>query len=221
MTPRQGIPKYLRRLTALAERNFRLVPLVYAPRPCFVVHPNGPPTRAVQGSVRQSYVATVDRSDETTDRPIEACVILLPIFEFLHANERFHTILLEPLTTETEPPGPARISPLPYTLLTLASYLLTHASSVHAPRAIGYAHLSLNMLLVMAESRVVMQVFCNIGDADVRLCRQVSSSSTSSRRQLRRVIRGNHCFHIQGPGSLFVPYWTAACCGYDTTCTNV
>ena len=121
------------------------------------------------------YVTLVDHADGT--RPIEACVILLPIFEFLHANERFHAILLEPLTAEMEPPSPARISPLPYTLLTLASYLLTHASSVHAPRAIGYAHLSLNILLVMAESRVIMQAFCNRGDADVRLCRQVNSSS--------------------------------------------
>ncbi|KAI0734702.1 hypothetical protein C8Q72DRAFT_770467 [Fomitopsis betulina] len=105
------------------------------------------------------------------DQPIEACVILLPIFEFLHSNERFHTILLEPLTTKTEL-SPTRISPLPYSLLTLASYLLTHATSVHAPRAIGYAHLSLNILLVMAESKVIMEAFCNRGDADIRLCRQ-------------------------------------------------
>ncbi|TFY70009.1 hypothetical protein EVJ58_g112 [Rhodofomes roseus] len=105
-------------------------------------------------------------------RPIEACVILLPIFEFLHANERFHTILLEPLTVDAEQQATARTPPLPYTLLTLASYLLTHASSVHAPRAIGYAHLSLNILLVMAESKIIMEVFCNRGDADIRLCHQ-------------------------------------------------
>ncbi|KAH9836940.1 uncharacterized protein C8Q71DRAFT_796412 [Rhodofomes roseus] len=105
-------------------------------------------------------------------QPIEACVILLPIFEFLHANERFHTILLEPLTVDAEQQATARTPPLPYTLLTLASYLLTHASSVHAPRAIGYAHLSLNILLVMAESKIIMEVFCNRGDANIRLCHQ-------------------------------------------------
>ncbi|KAH9937283.1 uncharacterized protein B0H18DRAFT_969928 [Fomitopsis serialis] len=106
------------------------------------------------------------------DQPIEACVILLPIFEFLHANESFHTILLEPLTTDAEQQATSRIPSLPYTLLTVASYLLTHASSVHAPRAIGYAHLSLNILLVMAESKIIMELFCNKGDADIRLCRQ-------------------------------------------------
>ncbi|KZT75029.1 hypothetical protein DAEQUDRAFT_807295 [Daedalea quercina L-15889] len=106
------------------------------------------------------------------DQPIEACVILLPIFEFLHANELFHTILLEPLTTEAEQQVAVRIPPLPYTLLTLASYLLTHASSVHAPRAVGYAHLSLNILLVLSESKTIMETFCNRGDADIRLCRQ-------------------------------------------------
>lgn len=103
----------------------------------------------------------------------------MPIFEFLHSNERFHTILLEPLTTKTEL-SPTHISPLPYSLLTLASYLLTHATSVHAPRAIGYAHLSLNILLVMAESKVIMEAFCNRGDADIRLCRQVSFFHTPS-----------------------------------------
>ncbi|KZT02439.1 DUF1741-domain-containing protein [Laetiporus sulphureus 93-53] len=109
------------------------------------------------------------------DQPIEACVILLPIFEFLSVNSTFHTVFTEPLRNESleeHSSAGTKVAPLPYTLLTLFSYLLTHASSTHSSRAIAYANLALSILLVMAESRVVLQTLCEAKEADVRLCQQ-------------------------------------------------
>ncbi|KAF9814518.1 hypothetical protein IEO21_05069 [Rhodonia placenta] len=104
------------------------------------------------------------------NQPIEACVILLPIFEFLSINTTFQTIFVEPMGAAAD--KSSRLAPLPYTSLTLSSYLLTHASSTHAPRAIAYANLALNLLLVMVESEVIMDAFCQTTGASIRLCRQ-------------------------------------------------
>ncbi|CCM03132.1 uncharacterized protein FIBRA_05253 [Fibroporia radiculosa] len=101
-------------------------------------------------------------------QPIEACVVLLPIFEFLSANTKFRAAFLEPLNPDSE----KQVQPLPYTLLTLSSYLFTHASSTHAPRAIAYANLALNLLLVLAEAPDILNVFSHTNGATVRLCRQ-------------------------------------------------
>ncbi|KAL6310173.1 hypothetical protein BKA93DRAFT_722531 [Sparassis latifolia] len=103
-------------------------------------------------------------------QPIEACVILLPVFEFLSANETFRRVLVETPETDSDKIT-SRIAPLPYTLLTLSSYLLTHASSTSSPRATAYANLALNTLLVMAESKEILSSFC-MNKADIRLCRQ-------------------------------------------------
>ncbi|OBZ78701.1 putative glycine dehydrogenase (decarboxylating), mitochondrial [Grifola frondosa] len=101
------------------------------------------------------------------NQPIEACVILLPLFEFIHGSSTFQKVLVQSIDSETEKKATS-LSPLPYTLLTLSSYLLTHASSSSSPRAIAYANLSLNILLVMVESNEIMRVLCQSGQSDIR-----------------------------------------------------
>ncbi|KAH9049384.1 hypothetical protein EDB84DRAFT_1453716, partial [Lactarius hengduanensis] len=86
------------------------------------------------------------------NQPIEACIILLPIFE-------------TPRVTKTSRP------PLPHTIVSLSSYLLTHATSTSS-RAIAYANIALNILLAMVETKEVIRVFCEPSLHPVRLCRQ-------------------------------------------------
>jgi hypothetical protein len=110
------------------------------------------------------------------NRPIEAIVVLLPIFEFLHLNMMFPLILLESIPMGSDQmTSTSRLSPPPFTLLTLSSYLLTHASSTSSPRATAYANLSLNILLAFVESDDIMHVFCQSTRETIRLCRQVST----------------------------------------------
>jgi hypothetical protein len=111
------------------------------------------------------------------NRPIEAIVVLLPIFEFLHSNATFPLILLESIPMGSDQmTSSSPLSPPPFTLLTLSSYLLTHASSTSSPRATAYANLSLNILLAFVESDDIMHVFCQSTRETIRLCRQVSTS---------------------------------------------
>lgn len=108
------------------------------------------------------------------DRPIEACVILLPLYEFLHGSPMFRRVFAGTLAAaEEEKKTATRITPLPLTLLSLSSYLLSHASSSSSPRAIAYASLALNSLLVMTENNVTMDALRENSTEDVRLCRQV------------------------------------------------
>jgi hypothetical protein len=107
----------------------------------------------------------------TLSRPIEATVILLPIFEFLHNNPIFSNILLGYISEDAKA---GRIPPPPFTLLSLSSYLLTHASSTFSPRSMAYANLSLNILLGLVENDQVMEALCQPSDINIRLCRQVS-----------------------------------------------
>ena len=70
--------------------------------------------------------------------------------------------------------------PLPLTLISLASYLLTHASSVSSPRATAYANLALNILLSFAQNESIMGIFCQPFPGVIRLCRQVCFLSNFS-----------------------------------------
>ncbi|KAF8216039.1 hypothetical protein K438DRAFT_1901758 [Mycena galopus ATCC 62051] len=65
-------------------------------------------------------------------QPIEACVVILPVFEFLRTNPSFPLVLISP----SDDTKSSAISSPPYTILSLSSYLLTHASSTSSPRAI-------------------------------------------------------------------------------------
>ncbi|KAJ7207390.1 hypothetical protein B0H12DRAFT_1158810 [Mycena haematopus] len=101
-------------------------------------------------------------------QPIEACVVMLPVFEFLHTNPTFPLVLISP-SDETKS---SAISSPPYTVLSLSSYLLTHASSTSSPRAIVYANLCLNTLLTLVENDGVLIAFSQPTDERIRLCRQ-------------------------------------------------
>ncbi|KAJ7103351.1 hypothetical protein B0H15DRAFT_811913 [Mycena belliarum] len=102
-------------------------------------------------------------------QPIEACVVLLPIFEFLRTNPTFPLVLVSPSTDDTTP---SAVSSPPSTVLSLCSYLLTHASSTSSPRAIIYANLCLNTLLTLAQNDGVLIAFSQPSDERIRLCRQ-------------------------------------------------
>ncbi|KAI0801082.1 hypothetical protein C8Q74DRAFT_1240211 [Fomes fomentarius] len=107
------------------------------------------------------------------NQPIEACVIMLPLYEFLQGSPTFRRIFASTLAAAEEDKKTAtRITPLPLTLLSLSSYLLSHASSSSSPRAIAYANLALNTLLVMSENDEIMAALQEESKEDIRLCRQ-------------------------------------------------
>ncbi|KAH9065797.1 hypothetical protein EDB87DRAFT_1593217 [Lactarius vividus] len=103
------------------------------------------------------------------NQPIEACIILLPIFEFVLRNRTFSSIFVEGLKDAAG--DKTSRSPLPHTIVSLSSYLLTHATSTSS-RAIAYANIALNILLAMVEKKEVIRVFCEPSLHSVRLCRQ-------------------------------------------------
>ncbi|THH13581.1 hypothetical protein EW146_g6658 [Bondarzewia mesenterica] len=140
---------------------------------------DSPPTMA---STLGSFIASLrpDRALSSTpvdpprelfkNQPIEACLILLPVFEFLHSNQIFLNVLSESVSTDVD--GKTSSPPLPLTLISLSSYLMTHATSLSSPRAIAYANLSLNILLAFVEKDQIMRVVCQPSQTDIRLCRQ-------------------------------------------------
>ena len=105
-------------------------------------------------------------------RPIEASVVLLPIYEFLLPNPTFSSVLIEELSLPL-PEDTVQSGPLPCTIISFASYLCTHASSTDSQRSIAYASLSLNVLLAFVESDLMMDILCRKNSPAIRLCRQV------------------------------------------------
>ncbi|KAA1467980.1 DUF1741-domain-containing protein [Dentipellis sp. KUC8613] len=63
-------------------------------------------------------------------------------------------------------------TPLPYSLISLSSYLLTHATSLASLRAVAYANFALHILLAFVEKDELMKVVCQPSSLDIRLCRQ-------------------------------------------------
>lgn len=109
------------------------------------------------------------------NRPIEACVVLLSIYEFIHTNTSFSRVLSDSLKQEPSDTNKTRkLEPLPCTLISLSSYLVTHATSLSSARAIAYANLSLNILFTMVETDELIFMLCQTAIAPIRLCRQVS-----------------------------------------------
>ncbi|KIY69176.1 hypothetical protein CYLTODRAFT_237652 [Cylindrobasidium torrendii FP15055 ss-10] len=100
------------------------------------------------------------------NQPIEATVILLPIYEFIYSNSLFVSETLKSLS------DPDTQSHLLLTILSLSSYVLTHASSTSQPRSLAYANLALHTLLTFAENDAVLTVFCRPCKQYIRLCRQ-------------------------------------------------
>ncbi|KAF9270606.1 hypothetical protein L218DRAFT_914759 [Marasmius fiardii PR-910] len=102
------------------------------------------------------------------NQPIEACVVLLPLYEFVYANTKFVDVMLETLSDDKN----SRVPPIPFTILTLSSYLLSHATSTSSARSLAYANLSLHCLLAFSESDTMMEALCQPSNHVIRLCRQ-------------------------------------------------
>ena len=87
-------------------------------------------------------------------------------------NSTFPSILVESINNAA---GSKNLQPpLSHTVISLSSYLLTHATSTSSPRAISYANVALHILLAFVESEEVIRAFCEPNSQPVRLCRQVS-----------------------------------------------
>jgi hypothetical protein len=97
--------------------------------------------------------------------------VLLPVFEFLDNNRSFAEVLVKPFTQEDD----LQNNVLVLSLVSASSYILTHATSSSSPRAVAYAHLSLNILLRLVQNPKVSSAFCQPWSRPIRLCRQVSS----------------------------------------------
>lgn len=157
-------------------------------------------------------------------RPIEACVILLPLFEFLHGSPTFCRVFASTLYAQySEKKTATRITPLPLTLISTSSYLFSHASSTSSPRAIAYASLALCILLVLVENDDTIAALRQDNNEDVRLCRQVCTVDSWRSRSIQvdlRSSRGNHRYplsrHLDHHS---VHYWTVAYYGYGTIYT--
>lgn len=118
-------------------------------------------------------------------RPIEAAVILVPVHDFIHYNTVFTATLIEPFINPqaSSESSSGSTSPLVHTLLTLASYLFTHASSTQSIRATAYAALCLTTMLHLVENDVAISAFVHApqsgSSSSVRLCRQVGRTNRS------------------------------------------
>lgn len=100
------------------------------------------------------------------NQPIEATVILLPLYEFLRGNVLFSSVFLSSNEPDRTIPSPSS------TLLTLSSYLLTHATSTSQPRSVAYANLCINCLLALVETDAVLVALSKPNNKPIRLCRQ-------------------------------------------------
>ena len=78
--------------------------------------------------------------------------------------------------------------PLPHTIVSLSSYLLTHATSTSS-RAIAYANIALNILLALVETKEIIRVFCEPSPHLVRLCRQVCPTVVSITFALKTLVK--------------------------------
>ncbi|PVG03294.1 hypothetical protein CPB86DRAFT_749524 [Serendipita vermifera] len=101
------------------------------------------------------------------DQPIEAAVVLLPLYELLQLNPVFPSVIAESLSQE----APSKRPPMVFSFMSLASYLFSHASSVGTPRSLAYANLAMRVcLLVSKDESLVTKLARETGI--VRICRQ-------------------------------------------------
>lgn len=151
-------------------------------------------------------------------RPVEATVVLLPVYEFLSSNPSFPTILLEDLVS----PLDSTTIPLFSTIVSLDSYLLSHALSTSSPRSIAYAGLSLNILLALVENNVVMEFITQTSCPSIHLCRQVSLIVVFNQKFDSVPSSGFRYYqpHVEPPSPRFALFWIAVLSGFDTIFTN-
>src|ERR1700733_12382481 len=96
--------------------------------------------------------------------------MLLPLFELLQLNPVFSSVIVESLSIET----PSNRSPMIFSLLSLASYIFAHASSVGSPRSLAYANLSMRVYLSITQEEFMASKLAR-ESGNVRICRQVST----------------------------------------------
>lgn len=101
------------------------------------------------------------------DQPIEAAVMLLPLYELFQLNQVFSSVVIESLSVET----PSNRSPMIFSLLSLASYIFAHASSVGTPRSLAYANLTMRIYLSIAHEESMTAKLAR-ESGNVRICRQ-------------------------------------------------
>jgi hypothetical protein len=101
-------------------------------------------------------------------RPIEAAVVLLPLYELLQLNPVFSSVIAESLSQET----PSKRPPMIFSFLSLASYLFSHASSVGTPRSLAYANLAMKVCLMISKDEPLVTKLAREAGS-VRICRQV------------------------------------------------
>jgi hypothetical protein len=110
-------------------------------------------------------------------------MFLLPLSEFLRANQSFRLVFIRPIPRLTDSdPTWVRSSPptslfLP-TILSLSSYILTHATASGSSRAMSYAHTTLRILHTFVEDPILAKTLC-VEKGVVRICRQVLRDSRS------------------------------------------
>ncbi|KAI0275011.1 hypothetical protein BC834DRAFT_850678 [Gloeopeniophorella convolvens] len=104
------------------------------------------------------------------NQPIEACLVLLPILELALQNRAFLSFIAQSIKDGSGDASSQR--PLSHTIISLSSYLVTHATSTSSPRAMGYTNVSLHILLSFVETDEVIRAFCEPSPQPIRLCRQ-------------------------------------------------
>ncbi|KAH9486507.1 Armadillo-like helical domain-containing protein 3 [Psilocybe cubensis] len=119
--------------------------------------------------------------DKYKDQPVEATVILLAVYEFLLSNPMFATVLIEDMVS----PDDSVQCPLFCTIISLTSYLCTHAMSTASPRSIAYAGISINMILALVENKVVMEFISQNNVPSIQMCRQRSPPLPASKGVLK------------------------------------
>ena len=139
--------------------------------------------------------------------------------EFALRNSTFPSVLVEGIKNAAGNKNSQ--PPLPNSILSLSSYLLTHATSTSSSRAIGYANVALHILLAFVESDEVILAFCEPNPQPVRLCRQVCLLVCSMIFWLKSFKRGSQYSPLRHLlVHLYVLFWIAASSGFDTTCTS-
>ncbi|KAF8323104.1 hypothetical protein DL93DRAFT_625081 [Clavulina sp. PMI_390] len=129
----------------------------------------------VRGFPQTSLSTSASKDSFAAMPPLEA-LALLPMKDFLLDNPSFPLLSTRPIP-QSAPEGPAWLKSLPATVhlahsvISLASYILTHATASNSPRAAAYASLALTVLQAWIRDPFVLKTFA-LEKAEVRLCRQ-------------------------------------------------
>lgn len=159
--------------------------------------------------------------------------MLLPLKEFLYSNASFPLLSTRPIpNSSAEAPTWIKSSPptimLSHSVLSLASYILTHATASGSPRATAYAQLTLSILQTWVRDPYVAKTFA-LEKGDIRLCRQVKMRFGNANASVTP--HSNvHTLKSSAPryspcqrktGRSFARFLTAVSSGFVTTFTRI